>query len=118
MSARRLLLPLALLASAACATVPEEAGFGDAAGLVHERDGLEIRWNRGAAPDAEVDARVRALLADELDVEEAVQIALLCNQHLQALYEDLRIAQADLVEAGLLRNPIFHVEALLPEGGG
>jgi cobalt-zinc-cadmium efflux system outer membrane protein len=61
---------------------------------------------------------VRELLERELDAEGAVAIALLRNRHLQALYEDLRIAQADLVEAGLLRNPIFHVEALFPEGGG
>lgn len=110
----------ALLAVAlgACASVPEEAGFSDAAALVHERGGLEIRWNRGGPEDAEVGARVRALLAGELDAEGAVAIALLRNRHLQALYEDLRIAQADLVEAGLLRNPIFHLEALFAEGGG
>src|SRR5688572_17379055 len=108
----------ALLALAACASIPEEAGFPDAAALVHERGGLEIRWNRGGPEDADVTARVQALLERELDAEGAVTIALLRNRHLQALYEDLRIAQADLVEAGLLRNPIFHHEALFPDGGG
>ncbi len=58
------------------------------------------------------------LLGRELDIEAAVEVALLRNRHLQALYEDLRIAQADLVQAGLLRNPIFHLEALFSEGGG
>ena len=110
-----------LAALAACASVPEDAGFPDAAALVREREGLEIRWRHGAAPEDEEDAiasRVNELLEGELDVEDAVEIALLENRHLQALYEDLRIAQADLVEAGLLRNPIFHVEGLFPEGGG
>jgi cobalt-zinc-cadmium efflux system outer membrane protein len=110
-------LPLAL-ALAGCSSVPEEAGFGDAAATVRERSGLEIRWDRGQPEDEEVAARLRALLERELDAEAAVEIALLRNRHLQALYEDLRIAQADLVEAGLLRNPIFHAEARFPEGGG
>src|SRR5262245_64645301 len=101
-SARPLAAAL-LVALAACASIPEEAGFADAAALVHERGGLEIRWNRGAPEDAEVTARVQSLLGQELDAEGAVAIALLRNRHLQALYEDLRIAQADLVEAGLLR---------------
>jgi cobalt-zinc-cadmium efflux system outer membrane protein len=107
-----------LLALGACASVPEEAGFSDAAAIVRERGGPEIRWNRGAPEDEEVAAHVRELLGGELDAEAAVEIALLRNRHLQALYEDLRIAQADLVEAGLLRNPIFHAEARFPEGGG
>jgi cobalt-zinc-cadmium efflux system outer membrane protein len=114
----RFALVALFLVLGACATVPEEAGFSDAAALVQERSGLEIRWNRGTPEDAEVAARVSALLARELDAEAAVAIALFRNRHLQALYEDLRIAQADLVEAGLLRNPIFHFEGLFPEGGG
>ena len=106
------------LALGACASVPEEAGFSDAAAIVRERGGLEIRWGRGQPQDEEVDAQVRALLQRDLDTESAVAIALLRTRHLQALYEDLRIAQADLVEAGLLRNPIFHVEGRFPAGGG
>jgi cobalt-zinc-cadmium efflux system outer membrane protein len=39
-----------------------------------------------------------------------VQVALLNNRTLQAVYEDLSLAQADLVEAGLLRNPILSGE--------
>jgi len=109
---------VAALGAGACATVPEEAGFSDAAAVVRERTGLEIQWGRGQLQDEAVDAKVRELLERDLDAESAVAIALLRNRHLQALYEDLRIAQADLVEAGLLKNPIFHLEARFPEGGG
>ncbi len=109
---------LVALPLSACASVSGDSGFGDAAALVRERDGHEIRWNQGTQEDEQVAARVRELLDGELDAEAAVQVALLRNRHLQALYQDLRIAQADLVEAGLLRNPIFHLEARLPEGGG
>ncbi len=33
---------------------------------------------------------------------------------MQATYEELGIAQADLVEAGLLKNPTFYFERRLP----
>ena len=36
-----------------------------------------------------------------------MQIALLNNRELQAVYEELNIAQSDLVQAGLLKNPVF-----------
>ena len=76
----------ALTTCVSCATVPEEAGFGDAAAVVRERGGHESHWNRGKEQSDEVDAQVRTLLADELDVEGAVQIALLRDRHLQAPY--------------------------------
>ncbi|NGX32310.1 MAG: hypothetical protein K1060chlam4_00351 [Candidatus Anoxychlamydiales bacterium] len=47
------------------------------------------------------------LFKKELDVNLAVQIALLNNAHLQAIYENLGIAKAKYAQAGLLKNPIF-----------
>ncbi len=45
------------------------------------------------------------------------EIALLNNKDLQALYEDLSIAQADLVQAGLLQNPTFSGAVSVPVAG-
>lgn len=87
--------------------VPKEAGFPDVASAVKERTGYRILWNRGGEADAEVASRVSALLARPLGVDEAVQVALLRNRNLQATYEELMIAQADVVQAGLLRNPVL-----------
>lgn len=47
------------------------------------------------------------LLKKVLTEDFVVQIALLNNQKLQAVYENLGIAKANLVQAGLLKNPIF-----------
>ena len=58
------------------------------------------------------------MLAEELTVDGAVQVALLNNRNLQATYEGLAVAQADLVGAGLLRNPVFDAEVRFVEGGG
>lgn len=108
-----------LLAVAGCANVPNDAGFPDVQQQVAERTGLDVRWNRGSDADRAVEARVSSMLQNELTAEQAVQIALLNNRRLQATYEQLMVAQADLVSAGLLRNPIFDAEIRFPiEGGG
>src|SRR5688572_31413757 len=90
-----------------CARVPREAGFSDVRKTVEQRTGQQVHWNQGSEADQRAAQSVRELLAAELTADAAVQIALLNNQSLQATYEDLGIAQAELVEAGLLRNPIF-----------
>ncbi|MCZ6600867.1 MAG: TolC family protein [Acidobacteria bacterium] len=75
--------------------------------IVQDRVGHRVLWAQGTSEDAEVSQAIATLLADELSAAAAVQIALLSNRRLQATYEDLGIAQADLVQAGLLRNPVF-----------
>lgn len=102
-----------------CATVPREAGFPDVERTVAQRTGgKRVHWNQGTASDAAVAESVNAMLSTELTAEEAVQVALLNNRNLQATYENLMIAQADLVAAGLLGNPVFDAEIKFAEGGG
>ena len=109
----------AVLLAAGCASVPREAGFGDVEKTVAERTGgKQVHWNQGTAADEAVAERVRSMLAEELTADEAVQVALLNNRNLQAVYEGLMLAQADLVSAGLLRNPVFDAEVRFVEGGG
>ncbi len=50
---------------------------------------------------------VHRLLLAPLNANEAAQIALLNNPDLQATFEEIGISQADLVQAGLLKNPTF-----------
>lgn len=96
-----------------CASVPREAGFGDVGRAVAERTGgKQVHWNQGTAADAAVAARVESMLRDELGPDEAIQIALLNNRDVQAVYEELMVAQADLVAAGLLPNPLLNVEGI------
>jgi cobalt-zinc-cadmium efflux system outer membrane protein len=58
------------------------------------------------------------MLAEELTPDRAVQIALLNNRNLQAAYEGLGVAQADLVAAGLLKNPVFDGDLRFSTRGG
>ena len=98
------LIPIVL---AGCASVPKDAGFADVQQGVAERLGEHVEWRRGNAEDAAVDTQVKAALQQPLTADAAVRVALLNNRRLQAEYEELGVAQADLVQAGLLRNPTF-----------
>jgi cobalt-zinc-cadmium efflux system outer membrane protein len=86
---------------------PRDAAFPDVAQTVADRTGKQVHWNQGLSEDQEADQAVAGLLAKPLTAESAVQIALLNSPRLQALYEDLGVAQADLVRAGMLKNPVF-----------
>jgi cobalt-zinc-cadmium efflux system outer membrane protein len=101
----------------ACASTSAAPAFRDTAQLVEARTGRRIFWNQGGADDAAVARRVRELLSPDLSVDAAIQIALLDNAELQALYEDLSVAQADLVQAGLLQNPTFSGGVTVPVAG-
>jgi cobalt-zinc-cadmium efflux system outer membrane protein len=101
----------------ACASTSPDPAFHTTAAMVEARTGRRVTWNRGGASDADANKMTHALLAADLTVDTAVQIALLNNASLQATYEDLSIAQADLVQAGLLANPVFGAGVALPLSG-
>ncbi len=82
---------------------------------VNERIGKRVEWRKDAVADAEISQTVRTLLRGTITAERAVQIALLNNRELQATFEEIGIANADLTEAGLLKNPSFDVSARFPD---
>ncbi len=101
-----------------CATFDPKAGFPEMSASVEERSGMQVVWNAGTELDAQVTQKVLALLADKLTADAVVQVALLNNRELQATYAEMGVAQADLVQAGLLKNPIFDIGVLFPLSGG
>src|SRR6266478_543074 len=114
MMLRKVFFIPAILGAAGCAHVDPNPAFRELANTVHLRTGKRVQWNRGTAEDAQAQAAVASLLSRPLTAGSAVQIALLNNRNMQATYEELGIAQADLVEAGLLKNPTFYFERRLP----
>lgn len=87
-----------------CGSTSPKAPVRDTAALVRAQSGQELTW-LGEGGDEEAKQEVRTLLGKDLTLESAVRISLLSNRNLQALYEELGISQADLVQAGLLKNP-------------
>jgi cobalt-zinc-cadmium efflux system outer membrane protein len=100
-------LPMVVAALTGCASVNLGAGFPDVSATVEERAGAKAVWSAGLDLDVATAERLRTLLQRTLTADDAVQISLLNNRDLQALYGDLGVAQADLVQAGLLKNPLF-----------
>ena len=99
-----------------CATFSPDGGMSvvaDVAGQTIKKDVVAIRSTEDAtqAKDA-----VRDLLRRGLTVDTAVQIALLNNRGLQAAYNDLAIAEADLVQDSLPPNPTFSISRIAGNG--
>ena len=112
---KRVLVLLASSVVAGCASTNPASGFREVSAAVQDRTGHALRWNRGTGADAATDAAVRELLSHPLTPATAVEVALLRNPRLQATYEDLSLAQADVVQAGLLSNPVFSADITTAE---
>jgi outer membrane protein, heavy metal efflux system len=100
-----------------CASMALDAGFQDVRTAVEDRNQVQIFWNNGTELDKEAAIKLGSLLNRKLTDDDAVQIALLNNRELQAVYSELGVAQADLVQAGLLNNPIFDAAVMFPTSG-
>ena len=112
---------MVLLAVAAfvggCATFSTDGGFSAVETATKER-GLkqDSRWLRTEKDAEQALASVRELLSKPVTPDSAVQIALFNNRGLQATYTELGIAEADVVQAGRLRNPGFSYSRLARGG--
>jgi outer membrane protein, heavy metal efflux system len=81
---------------------------------VNARAGIDVQWEREMASREQTSAIVQKLLKKPLTVSSAVQIALLNNRGLQATFEEVGIAQADVIEAVTLPNPSVDFEVQFP----
>jgi len=99
-------LALALMLGG-CATFSPDGGKDDVRKLAEERVGATVDVAVAAADPAGARARIDALLRQPLEMNGAVEIALLNNPGLRAKLDELGLAEVDLVQAGRLRNPVF-----------
>jgi len=104
---RTLVTALVAVWLSGCASFSKDGGFGQVQQLTRERMGAAPVWPRTEQEEHTVRARVEELLAAPLSAESAVELALINNPGLRASYYGLGIAEADLVQAGRLRNPVF-----------
>ena len=103
---------------AGCASTSPQAAFEEVEAGLEERGIEKVHWYTGSEEDEESKVKIGQLLDDELTVDTAVQITLMNNRRLQAVYSQLGVAQADLVQAGLLSNPVFSGSILFPMSSG
>ena len=99
-----------------CATVNPQADYARSRELIAQSSGVGTAYDPEKEPLSAEDLQPR--LADGLTLTEAVEIALLNNRRLQGAFQEIGIARADWVQAGLLSNPTVGIGLLFPEGGG
>ena len=87
----------------------------DLQSTIRQRTGKQVEWQKDIAANDQVKDAIRVLLRRTLTADAAVQISLLNNRELQATFEEIGIANADLIEAGLLKNPVFAGNARFPD---
>lgn len=103
------ILPLVL---AGCTTdyAAKDAGFGNASLGSTQATGKQTVWIQNQKQAQATRDRVKALMAKKtIDVETAVQVALLNNRSLQASYADLGDSAADAWQTQLSVFPTFSV---------
>ncbi len=112
-------LTLCLLASAACASTKPTKARNEVADVIAERAGTADAIVAYDDEDsrAAIRERIDRNLSGPLTLDGALEIALINNRQLQATIEGLGIAQADLVEAGLLDNPVVGGDLIISTKG-
>lgn len=102
--------------SAGCSTLSQDEAFRSMERMTAERGAGELKWLKTSRESDEVQTTVKGLLASPFNEENAVRIALINNRTLQQAYARIGIAQSDLVQAGLMSNPLLGYS--LGHGGG
>ena len=108
---------LAALPLFACGSVDARGDLQETSRLVGERTGRPDTWDPETSEEI-LRADLEAMLEDGLTIDEAVRVALVWNPALRSGYRDVGIRKAELVAAGLPRNPFLLVSTRFPEGGG
>src|SRR5437667_10167846 len=95
------LLVLAAFGLSGCAGSSPDSGMTAVAELTSQTINKDVAFVRSAEGAGAADGTVRRLLSRTLNAEATVQIALLSNKGLQAAYNELALAETDLVEQSL-----------------
>lgn len=104
---RPLATTISLLFLSGCASFSADGGFSSVQSMTKDRIGKDVMLVKSDADADTVQKTITPLLARPLSVDDAVTIALLNNKGLQADYAELGIAEANLVQAGRVGNPLF-----------
>src|SRR5947209_1018806 len=110
-------LVLAATSLTGCASFSPDGGMRDVAALAGEPLHKDIVAIRTVEDAARADISTQSLLRRALTADAAVQIALLNNKGLQAAYNELALAEADLVQDSLPPNPTVSLSRIAGGGG-
>ncbi|ODU13184.1 MULTISPECIES: TolC family protein [Variovorax] len=101
----------AALVLAGCASLSSDGGSADVQALTSGNP-LMAGATAQRAPDDASRKRIGELLAQPLDAEAAVRIALVNSPRVQDAFATLQLSDADRVQAASLPNPVFAISRL------
>jgi outer membrane protein TolC len=99
-----------------CASFLPDGGMtavADITGKTINKDVVAIRTTEDAQSASDA---IKRLVSRALSVDAAVQIALLNNRGLQGSYNELALAETELVQEGLPPNPTFSISGIAGDG--
>src|ERR1700739_3708305 len=113
---RFLAASLIVVLTAAVSTARENANAARSVQqLVQDRSGKGLRWERDQTAREQALEDAHRFLRKPLNIDTAVQIALLNNRSLQASIEEVGLSTADLLEASTFPNPRFDLPVRAPD---
>jgi cobalt-zinc-cadmium efflux system outer membrane protein len=98
-----------------CATIPADRGESVTTTLLESRSTLAASIAIAGAGNAQTE--VAKILAEPINADAAVRLALLQNPRMRGLYTELGLAQADVYDASRLSNPSLGYLRLAADGG-
>ena len=108
----------ASLALAGCAGTSIDQNFGDVQQMSRASLGTDLRWLTTDDARRQAQSDVDALLAQPLDGDGAVRIALAYSPALQAMLYEAAASSAAATQSARLPNPVFAFERLARNVGG
>lgn len=105
-----------VLGLSGCASFAPDSGMTAVSDISGQTIKKDVAFVRSADGAERTGAAIRRLLARTLTVDAAVQVALLNNKGLQAAYNELALAETDLVQQSLPPNPVFAVSRISGDG--
>src|SRR6516162_1628277 len=106
---------LLLFAASPMLVARDQDSFAPVEQAARQRNRSTVTWEREQKAREQTFAEVHKLLRAPLTPNVAAQIALLNNRGLQSTFEEIGLAQADLIEARTIPNPELNVSARVPD---
>jgi len=107
---------LSALLLTGCASFAPDHGIDVVVHVASDKLKKDVTAIRTSEEAQRADIVVKALLQRALTVDSAVQVALLSNRGLQARYNELALAETDLVADSLPPNPTFSISRIAGNG--
>src|SRR3569833_907994 len=107
---------LSALGLAGCANFSPDGGMTVVAGVAGEAIAKDVVAIRSTEDAERAGDTVQRLLRRPLTLDTAVQIALLNNKGLQASYNELALAEAEMVQESLPPAPTFSLSRIAGDG--